>query len=351
MDLQRVQHSPSGHDDLLRLFLHREGPNEGSHLLCCLPFGQLGQTLLACPHRGVNDLQEQLSSSRVEDEDRPVHRFCGQVAFEGLVDRHTVHIGIVNEPDGLCREELLVVLRVQVGLRWLRRVQLESLSDSLPHHVQRRVGLHDLVHRPRQQRLDPGEPIPVPTVEVVREVQTQQHTCRGGVDGHVVRRVVQKLSSAVPLDVVRVVIPPPQLDVQPVLLRCGAIEDVSGLRKEGGLRDPPLVRSKQQNVCAGRIHLVRLPRMDGLLLHHLDLQSVQLEVKHLAEIHDDGLVDLLPEMGPEDLDQRDLQCRNLPVHEDARQVQLHLEAHVHVGSVDCGGPPEGEPTVGDLVEP
>ena len=39
-------------------------------------------------------------------------------------------------------------------------------------------------------------------------------------------------------------------------------------------------------------------------------------------------MDLLPQVRAEDLDQRDLQRRDLPVHEDARQVELHLEACV-----------------------
>ena len=39
-------------------------------------------------------------------------------------------------------------------------------------------------------------------------------------------------------------------------------------------------------------------------------------------------VDLLPQVRAEDLDQRDLQRRNLPVHEDAREVELDLEACV-----------------------
>lgn len=47
-------------------------------------------------------------------------------------------------------------------------------------------------------------------------------------------------------------------------------------------------------------------------------------VEHLAQIHDDGLVHLLPQVGPEDLDEGDLQRGDLAVHEDARQVQLHL---------------------------
>jgi hypothetical protein len=66
--------------------------------------------------------------------------------------------------------------------------------------------------------------------------------------------------------------------------------------------------------------------------------------------HDDALVNLLPQVRPEDLDQADLQRRDLAVHEDARQVELHLEADVHVGAVDGGGPPEREAAVGDLVE-
>ena len=70
--------------------------------------------------------------------------------------------------------------------------------------------------------------------------------------------------------------------------------------------------------------------MDGLLLHCLDLQRVQLLVKHLAEIHDDALVDLLPQVSPEDLNEGDLQRGDLAVHEDAGEVELHLEAHIHL---------------------
>lgn len=51
---------------------------------------------------------------------------------------------------------------------------------------------------------------------------------------------------------------------------------------------------------------------------------------HLTQVHDDALVDLLPQVGTEDLDKGDLQCGNFAMHEDARQVQLHLEAHIHL---------------------
>lgn len=60
----------------------------------------LRKTLLACPHGSVNDLEEQLSCARIEDEDRSVDRFRGQVSFEGLVDGHAIHICVIDKPEG-----------------------------------------------------------------------------------------------------------------------------------------------------------------------------------------------------------------------------------------------------------
>ena len=51
---------------------------------------------------------------------------------------------------------------------------------------------------------------------------------------------------------------------------------------------------------------------------------------YLTEIHDNALVDLLPQVSPEDLDEGDLQSGDLAVHEDASQIKLHLETHVHL---------------------
>jgi len=44
--------------------------------------------------------------------------------------------------------------------------------------------------------------------------------------------------------------------------------------------------------------------------------------------HDNRLVHLLPQVGTEDLDERNLECGDLAVHEDAREVELHLETDV-----------------------
>ena len=68
---------------------------------------------------------------------------------------------------------------------------------------------------------------------------------------------------------------------------------------------------------------------------------------HLAQVHDNALVDLLPEMSSEDLDQGDLESGDLAMHEDASQVKLHLETHIHLERVGEGG---GREVVGEWGE-
>lgn len=59
---------------------------------------------------------------------------------------------------------------------------------------------------------------------------------------------------------------------------------------------------------------------------------------------------LLPQVSPEDLDEGDFERWDLAMHEDACQIQLHLETHVHIGAIDGGRPPQREAPVGDLVQ-
>ena len=120
--------------------------------------------------------------------------------------------------------------------------------------------------------------------------------------------------------------------------------------QEGRLTDLPLVGGKEEDVCAGRIHLVTLPRMNRLLLDGLDLQCIHLHVEDLADVHNDRLVDLLPKMGAENLNQRNLQGRYLTVHENSCQVELDLETNIDVGPVDRRGPPKRETSVWNLIE-
>jgi len=88
------------------------------------------------------------------------------------VDGDSVHVGVVYEPNDLVGEEFSVVLGGQVGLSGLGGVQLQTFADALPEHVQGGVGLHDLGHGLLDQRLAPGEPVTVGTVEEIEEINT-----------------------------------------------------------------------------------------------------------------------------------------------------------------------------------
>jgi hypothetical protein len=75
--------------------------------------------------------------------------------------------------------------------------------------------------------------------------------------------------------------------------------------------------------------------MDRLFLNIFDAKLFEILVKHLTQIHNHTFMYLLPQMGTEDLDQRDLEGRNLAVQEDASKVELDLETNVDIGSVDA----------------
>ena len=87
-----TQHALSRHDDLLRLLFYRQRPNQRGHFFSSLPFRKLAETLLASPDASVDDLEEELTGARVEDEDRAVLRACISVKISshimvGLTDR------------------------------------------------------------------------------------------------------------------------------------------------------------------------------------------------------------------------------------------------------------------------
>ena len=48
----------------------------------------LSKTFLAGPHRRVDDLEEELASPGVEDEDGSIDGLCGQVTLKGLKRTH-----------------------------------------------------------------------------------------------------------------------------------------------------------------------------------------------------------------------------------------------------------------------
>lgn len=102
MDLERIEHTLSGDDDLLRLLLDGERPNERGDFLGRLPLGELAETLLTGPDGRVDDLDERLSGTGVEDEDGAVDGLGRQVSLERLVDRDSVDLGVVDEPNAVC---------------------------------------------------------------------------------------------------------------------------------------------------------------------------------------------------------------------------------------------------------
>ena len=93
-------------------------PNEGSNFFGSLPLGQLTKTFLTSPDTGMNNLEEQLPSSRIENENGTIDRFGGEIAFERLMDRNAVHIGVIDKPNDLVAEQFRVILCTEVWLSW-----------------------------------------------------------------------------------------------------------------------------------------------------------------------------------------------------------------------------------------
>jgi hypothetical protein len=58
-----------------------------------------------------------------------------------------------------------------------------------------------------------------------------------------------------------------------------------------GRHDLPLVAGEEKDIRRRRVHLVRLSRVDRLLLDRLDLQRLHLLIKDLTQVHDDRFVD------------------------------------------------------------
>jgi hypothetical protein len=49
----------------------------------------------------VNDFQKELTGSRIEDENRTVDWFRRQVSFERLMNRDSVNVRVIDEPNAL----------------------------------------------------------------------------------------------------------------------------------------------------------------------------------------------------------------------------------------------------------
>ena len=85
-------------------------PNEGSNFFGSLPFGQLTKTFLTSPDTGMNNLEEQLTSSRIENENGTIDRFGGEISLESFVNSDTIDIGIIDKPNDLIGEQFTIIL-------------------------------------------------------------------------------------------------------------------------------------------------------------------------------------------------------------------------------------------------
>ena len=76
-----------------------------------------------------------------------------------------VDIGVIHKPDDLVREELSIVLGGEVGLSWLRGVQLEGLANTFSQDIEGRISLHYLSHGLLYQWLHSRDPVTKGTEE------------------------------------------------------------------------------------------------------------------------------------------------------------------------------------------
>lgn len=251
MYFQRVKHTLPGDDNLLGSFLWRQCSNQCSNLLSSLPLSQLAESLLPSPDTGVNNFQEQQACPWVEDENSSIDRFGGEVTLECLMDGNSIYIGVIDKPDGLIHEQISIVLGVEIGLSRLRRVQLQAFPDSLPEHIYSRISLHDFVDCLQDQCPYSWEIISESGVHVVGQIHCDQAASGRRIYGYAICGVVKELGSGVSLNIMGVVVAPPQLHINPKFIRHCAIVLLLVLVQKARLAYLPLERSEQDDIGAG----------------------------------------------------------------------------------------------------
>lgn len=98
---------------------------------------------------------------------------------------------------------------------------------------------------------------------------------------------------------------PSQLYVYPVLAGLMRV-CVIALSYTRGFGNTLFALKNQGYISTRELELVTLSWMNVLLLYSLNLKVIRDLVKHLAKIHDQTLMNFLPKMSPENLNQIDL---------------------------------------------
>ena len=81
------------------------------------------------------NLQEQLACARVEYKYGTVDRLRCQVTLECFMNRNSIDIGVIDEPNNLVGEQLAIVLGVEVWFGRLRGVKLQALSNTFSQYI------------------------------------------------------------------------------------------------------------------------------------------------------------------------------------------------------------------------
>ena len=190
----------------------------------------------------------------------------------------------------------------------------------------------------------------ITTVHVIGKINTNQYTCGRSILRHGIIGVVTELAFAVTFNIMRIVITPSQLNIEPIFIGGSLGEFIVVVVKKRRSASVPTISSFDNKVRSRTVHLVRLTRMDSNTFNTINRQLVQDLIKHLSKINHHTLVNLLPQVSSEDLNQGDFQGRNLTMHKNTCQIQLDLETNIYIRTVDCRRPPERKSTIGNLRE-
>lgn len=120
----------------------------------------------------MNDLKEEFTSTRIENEDSTINRLSCQVTFLGLVDGDTIDIGIIDEPNGLVGEKFREVRTGEIWFSGFRRIKLETFTNSFTKYINGRITLHDLVHSLENESFTTFKPGTISRMEVVSEIKS-----------------------------------------------------------------------------------------------------------------------------------------------------------------------------------
>ena len=99
----------------------------------------------------------------------------------------------------------------------------------------------------------------------------------------------------------RVKISPSKLNINPKFIGSSSIILLLSFMKKTRFADLPLERCEKNDIGARRVHFIAFSWMNSLLLNSVDFQTFKLHVVHLTQIHDNTLMNFLPQMSPEDL--------------------------------------------------